>query len=232
MIRKKIFVVEDEEDIQQLVSYNLLKAGFNVVCVDSGEEALRKMGSDRPDLIILDLMLPGMNGLEVCRALKRIDDTREIPVVMLTAKGEEADIVAGLELGADDYITKPFSPKVLIARVKTILRRRAEEQADKSRVDETVIRIDELVIDPVRHEVSVNGSAIVLTLSEFNILKLLAKRSGWVYTRQQIIDDIRGYEYSVTPRSVDVHVFSLRRKLGRIGKKIESVRGIGYRFRS
>lgn len=231
MRQKTILVVEDEEDIQQLVSYNLMKGGYAVVYAESGEEALEKMGAKRPDLILLDLMLPGINGLEVCKAVRRIDTTKEIPIIMLTAKGEESDIVAGLDLGADDYITKPFSPKILLARIKAIMRRKAEEAAEASQERDTFIRYADLTIDPRRFEVKVDNELVQLTVSEFDILKMLAKRAGWVFTRQQIIDSVRGYDYNVTARAVDVHIFSLRKKLGKVGKNIEAVRGIGYRFK-
>ena len=231
--KQSVLIVEDEEDIQQLVSYNMIRAGFIVQCADSGEEALELLGSKRPDCIILDLMLPGINGLEVCRAVRSLAQAKDIPILMLTARGEEADIVAGLEMGADDYITKPFSPKVLIARTKAILRRRQKEAASEEETgQEPVIVIGDLRIDPARFEVQVRNRKIRLTVSEFDILKLLTRRAGWVFTRQQIIDAIRGHEYAVTPRAVDVHIFSLRKKLGAVGKMIESVRGIGYRFQS
>lgn len=230
MRQKTILVVEDEEDIQQLVSYNLMKGGYAVVYAESGEQALEKMGAKRPDLILLDLMLPGINGLEVCKAVRRVDATKEIPIIMLTAKGEESDIVTGLDLGADDYVTKPFSPKILLARIKAIMRRKAEEAAEASQERDPFIRFSDLTIDSGRFEVKVNNEPVPLTVSEFDILKMLAKRAGWVFTRQQIIDAVRGYDYSVTARAVDVHIFSLRKKLGKVGEKIEAVRGIGYRF--
>ena len=231
MRQKTILVVEDEEDIQQLVSFNLMKGGYDIVCAESGEEALKKMGARRPDLLLLDLMLPGINGLDVCKAARQIDTTRDMPIIMLTAKGEEADIVVGLEMGADDYITKPFSPKVLLARIKAILRRKTEEMTAASPAPDPFIRFADLTIDPGRFEVRVKDEPVQLTVSEFDILKMLVKRAGWVFSRQQIIDSIRGYDYTVTLRAVDVHIFSLRKKLGRIGEKIEAVRGIGYRFR-
>jgi two-component system phosphate regulon response regulator PhoB len=232
MYQKSILVIEDEEDIQQLVSYNLMKRGYSILNAETGEEALEKLGATRPDLILLDLMLPGINGLEVCKAIRRIDASKDIPIIMLTAKGEEEDIVIGLELGADDYITKPFSPKVLVARVNSILRRKEQAKIESGQGQERFIRVGNMTIDTGKFEVSINGMQVQLTLSEFNILVMLVKRSGWVFTRQQIIDSIRGYEYSVTPRAIDVHIFSLRKKLGSDGSRIESVRGIGYRFKS
>lgn len=231
MKKPVILCVEDEEDIQELVVYNLIKSGFDVLCADTGEEAIEKLGSSRPNLVILDLMLPGMNGLEVCKTMKRVATLKDIPIIMLTAKGEEIDIITGLELGANDYITKPFSPKVLIARVKAALRNSSENIALKNKEEDTVIIKDNLIIDPVRHEIKIDGKEISLTVTEFNILKLLVRRASWVFSRQQIIDAVRGDEYAVAPRAVDVHIFSLRNKLGSAGKKIESVRGIGYRFK-
>jgi len=230
MSKKSILVVEDEEDIQQLVSYNLVRAGFDVDCADSGEDALQRIREKQPDLVLLDLMLPGMDGAEVCRALRLDEQSREVPIIMLTAKGEEEDVMAGLDLGADDYVTKPFSPGVLISRIKAVLRRKVKEQVPAAREPGQIIQIHDLVIDPRRHEVKVGGQPVVLTLTEFGILEFLSKRPGWAFSRQQIIDAVRGYEYIITPRAVDVQIFSLRKKLGETGKKIETVRGIGYRL--
>ena len=227
MTREKILVVDDEEDILQLVKYNLGRNGYRVACVASGEETLRVVRSERPDLVILDLMLPGIDGLEVARRLKRDPVTQSIPIVMLTAKGEEADVVTGLEMGADDYVTKPFSPRVLVARVKAVIRRRAEREAD----DGASLSIHDLAIHPGRHEVLVKGKPVELTLTEFRLLHYLVRRPGWVFTRYQIVEAARGQDASVTDRSVDVHVVSLRRKLGPAGKYVETVRGVGYRFK-
>lgn len=231
MPKNTILIVEDEEDIQQLVGYNLVKAGFQVDYADSGEQALERVNGQRPDLILLDVMLPGLDGLEICRILRRDKNTNDIPIIMLTAKGEETDVVDGLDLGADDYITKPFSPKVLISRVKAVLRRKVKELSTISAVRGGVMTIHDLVIDPGRHEVTVDGKSVSLTPTEFAILELLAKKAGWVFTRQQIIDSVRGYDYLLTRRAIDVQVFGLRKKLGQTGKKIETVRGIGYRLR-
>ncbi len=231
MSKKSILIVEDEEDIQQLVSYNLVRAGFDVNCADTGEEALRLVRERLPDLVLLDLMLPGIDGTEVCRALRLEEQSRELPIIMLTAKGEDDDVVTGLDLGADDYVTKPFSPGVLISRIKAVLRRKAKEQAPPTREPGQTIQVHDLVIDPRRHEVKVSGHLVSLTLTEFGILEFLAKRPGWAFTRQQIIDAVRGYEYIITPRAVDVQIFSLRKKLGDTGGKIETVRGIGYRLK-
>ncbi len=230
MKKKTILVVEDDEDIQQLVGYNLIKAGFLVEYGDSGEQALEKIRHQSPDLMLLDLMLPGMDGTELCRIIRSDSRLSEIPIIMLTAKSEESDIISGLDHGADDYVTKPFSPKILISRVKAVLRRKAKDSALQPSDPDDIIKIDDLVIDPGRYEVKVTGESINLTPTEFAILHLLTKKAGWVFTRQQIIDAVRGYDYLVTPRTIDVQMFSLRKKLGATGKKIETVRGIGYRF--
>jgi two-component system alkaline phosphatase synthesis response regulator PhoP len=229
-VRERILVVEDEEDILELIRYNLTREGYRVSAATSGEDGLRLALRDKPDLVVLDLMLPGIDGIEVCRRLKTDAATRYIPVVMVTAKGEEADVVAGLELGADDYLTKPFSPKVLVARIRAVIRRREQESAKDAK--EPITR-GELQIHPGRREVLVDGSRVGLdlTFTEFNILYLLASRPGWVYSRTQIVDAVRGYDYHVTERSVDVHIVGLRRKLGDAGERIETVRGVGYRFR-
>lgn len=226
-MKKKILVVEDDADILELVEYNLVKEGFLVERAMSGEAALRIAGSNGGlNLIVLDLMLPEIDGLEVCRRLKRDPACESIPIVMLTAKGEEADIVAGLELGADDYITKPFSPRVLMARIRAVLRRK--EHGDLSE-DETV-SVHDLVIHPGRHEVLLGGKPLQLTFTEFRVLHLLARRPGWVYTRYQIVDAIRGEHYVVTERAVDVQIAGLRKKLGDAGSYIQTVRGVGYKF--
>ena len=227
MAHEKIMVVDDEEDIQELVRYNLERNGYEVSCVSSGEEAIDEIRSFRPDLLILDLMLPGIDGFEVCRTLKNDPKAEHIPIVMLTAKGEESDVVTGLELGAEDYIVKPFSPQVLLARARAVLRRVAREPVDEG----SVLKIKELVIHPGKREVLVKGKQIELTSTEFRILHYLARRPGWVFTRQQIIDAARGDDYPVTDRSVDVHIVGLRKKLGALGKYVETVRGVGYRFR-
>jgi two-component system phosphate regulon response regulator PhoB len=228
--KPSILVVEDDTDIQQLVSYNLIKAGFNVACADTGEEALQLLSRETFDALVLDLMLPGKDGNEVCRVVRSQEDIKGLPIIMLTAKSEEDDIVSGLECGADDYVTKPFSPRVLIARLEAALRRKpdpegvVEEQAG-------FISRNGMEIHSGRHEVRVNGEEVHLTASEFTILELMAARPGWVFSRQQIIDQVRGYDYSITPRAVDVQIFGLRKKLGPIGACIETVRGIGYRIR-
>ena len=229
-----ILVVEDEAAIQQLVSYNLIKAGFHVSCADNGEEALECLLREDIDCVLLDLMLPGMSGLEVCEAIRSKNSRHghHIPIIMLTAKGEEEDVVSGLEYGADDYITKPFSPKVLIARIKAVLRRGFEKSQAEGEEDQGIIIIDELEINKGRHEVRLGAELLHLTMTEFGILALLAGKPGWVFTRQQIIDSVRGYDFLITPRAIDVQVFGLRKKLGSSGRMIETVRGVGYRFRS
>jgi two-component system phosphate regulon response regulator PhoB len=227
MAKEKILIVEDDEDIQELVNYNLSREGYQTRVVASGEEALTITRNMRPDLILLDLMLPGLDGLEVCRRLKNDAGTGHIPVVMLTAKGEESDIVVGLELGADDYMTKPFSPKILLARLKAVLRRKAKEEKQ----DNAVLTRGELSIDPGRHEVLTGDERIDLTATEFRVLHFLARKPGWVFTRQQIVDAVKGEDYPVTERSVDVQMVGLRKKLGDYADYIETVRGIGYRFK-
>jgi two-component system phosphate regulon response regulator PhoB len=228
MPKEHILIVEDEEDILELIKYNLTKEGYKVTPATTGEEAIKLADSAPPDLILLDLMLPGADGFEVCRRLGNNPKTQQIPIVMLTAKGEEADIVTGLELGADDYITKPFSPKVLIARIRAVLRRVRMEPVDA----DTPLKIHEIVIHPGRHEVLINNKRADLTSTEFRLLYLLASRPGWVFTRYQIVDALHGEDYPVTDRSVDVQVVGLRKKLGtKAAKYIETVRGVGYRFK-
>jgi two-component system alkaline phosphatase synthesis response regulator PhoP len=226
MARTRILVVDDEPDILELVQYNLSKAPYDVVGVASGEEALAQARTTPPDLIVLDLMLPGVDGLEVCKALKRDTRTAVIPIVILTARGEEADIVAGLELGADDYLTKPFSPRVLLARIRAVLRRHHTEPV----AADAMITHHGLVLHPGRHEVLVEGQPVPLTLTEFRVLHLLARHPGWVFTRNQIIAAAQRADVSVTERAVDVHIVSLRRKLGIVGEAIETIRGVGYRL--
>lgn len=228
MPKESILIVDDEEDILELVRYNLQKEGYSVICSANGEDALSKARNKVPDLVVLDLMLPGLDGLEICKLLKADPKTSQIPIIMLTAKGEEADVITGLEVGADDYIAKPFSPKVLVARVRTALRRKASKLATE---DQAVLKLHEITIDPGRHEVSVKGKVVELTFTEFRLLQTLAKRPGNVFTRYQIVDAIRGSDYPVTDRSVDVQVVSLRKKLGSAGKYIETIRGIGYKFK-
>jgi len=227
MTKDKILVIDDEEDILELLRFNLTKEGYQVCAASTGEEALSLARAERPELVLLDLMLPGIDGLEVARRLKADPLTRDMPIVMLTAKGEESDIVTGLELGAEDYITKPFSRKVLVARLRAVLRRKEEKAADET----TFLKIHDLVIHPGRHEVLVQGKAVQLTFTEFGILNFLARRPGWVFTRSQIVDAVKGDDYFVTDRAVDVQVVGLRKKLGSASSLIETVRGVGYRFK-
>ena len=225
----QILVVDDEEDLLELVRYKLTKEGYRVQCVGTGEDALKAVRKQPPDLVVLDWMLPAVDGLEVCRRIKADPKTRDIPVIMLTAKGEESDVVAGLERGADDYIAKPFSPRVLAARVKALLRRK---DAEADAVQETTIDVHELSIHPGRHQVTLAGKPVELTYTEFALLQFLARRPGWAFTRTQIVDAVKGEDYPVTERSVDVQVAGLRKKLGTHGAYIETVRGVGYRFRA
>jgi two-component system alkaline phosphatase synthesis response regulator PhoP len=227
MATEQILVVDDEEDLLELIRYNLVKEGYQVRCVSTGELALHEVRVQLPDLILLDLLLPAVDGLSVCKVLKRDPATQHIPIVMVTAKTEEADVIAGLELGADDYITKPFSPRVLVARIRAVLRRKLVQSLD----DHSTIRVRELVIHPGRHEVLLHGEPIELTFTEFRLLQFLARRPGWAYSRNQIVDAVKGEDYPVTERSVDVQVAGLRKKLGGFGSNIETVRGVGYRFK-
>lgn len=222
-----ILVVDDEEDIRELVRYNLSKAGFNVVTAASGEEGLSLAQQIKPSLIVLDIMLPGIDGLEVCRRLKGDNALKTIPLVMISALGEEKDVVAGLELGADDYVSKPFSPGVLLARVKSVIRRVGTAPVDS----EASLAIEGLKVNPTRREVHVQNELVELTNTEFKLLHFLMRQPGVVFTRTQIVDGVHGDDYPVTDRSVDVQVVGLRKKLGDIGALIETVRGVGYRFK-
>jgi len=221
-------VVDDEEDIIELLKYNLLRENYEVDSALTGEDALKRVESKIPQLIVLDLMLPGIDGLEVTRLLKRQPKFDKIPIIMLTAKGEEADVVAGLELGADDYITKPFSPRVLLARIKAVLRRQSTSKINENTSD---INIHGIRIHPGMRKVIIEDESIDLTYTQFQILYHLVKRPGWVFTRSQIVDAVRGDDYPVTDRSVDTQIVGLRKKLGNCGKYIETVRGVGYRFK-
>jgi len=227
MTNPRILVVDDEEDLQELLRYDLTQEGFTVICASSGEEAVEKAGTETLDLILLDLMLPGLDGLQVTKLLKANPRTQNTPIVMLTARGEETDIVKGLELGAEDYITKPFSKKVLVARLKAVLRRRGEKPGD----EESALSIKDITIHPGRHEVLVRGEPVQLTFTEFRILHFLARRPGWVFTRSQIVDAVKGEDYFVTDRAIDVQIVGLRKKLGTSAENIETVRGVGYRFK-
>ena len=223
-----ILIVEDERQIGELVRLNLHREGYATHLVESGEDALKYLASHDVSLVVLDLMLPGIDGKEVCRQLKWNQQTRHIPIIMLTAKGEESDIVSGLELGADDYMVKPFSAKVLIARIRNALRR---DNVRATRLDsQSHTRIGSIDIDQDRHEVCVNGEPVNMTGSEFKILMFLASRPGFVRTREQIIEATHGSRVVMSNRTVDVHITSLRRKLGEAGDLIETIRGVGYRM--
>jgi two-component system phosphate regulon response regulator PhoB len=236
-MKKFVLIVEDEDDIRELVSYHLVKEGYQVAGVASGEEALEIADRQVPDLILLDVMLPGMDGFAVCRRLRAASKTSDVAVMMLTAKSEEADVVRGLNEGATDYVTKPFSPRVLLARVRAALRRQqavataVEEEEDEFDECDEVITIHELVIHPGRYEVRVDDVPVSLSSTEFRVLYFLAARPGWVFSRQQILDGVHGDNYAITDRAVDVQIVGLRKKLGDAGKYIETVRGVGYRFK-
>lgn len=225
-----IFVVEDEPDIAEVLSYNLEKEGFEVVVERRGDTALEAIRRQPPDLVILDLMLPGIDGLEVTRTLKRDPATEHVPIVMLTAKGEEVDRIVGLELGADDYISKPFSPREVVLRAKAVLRRLRPGDADR---DETVPtrRVGEIELDATAHRVRVGGEEVTLTATEFRLLKLMMERRGRVQTRGQLLTDVWGYADDVDSRTVDTHIRRLRRKLGAEAERIETLIGVGYRLR-
>ena len=227
MNQPHILAVDDEPDILALIEHGLVRHGFQVTGCATGEECLVLARSRLPDLVVLDLMLPGIDGLGVCVALKRTPATAAIPVVILSARGEEADIVAGLKLGADDYVTKPFSPRVLAARVRAVLRRAGDAPEEPS----PRLRTGPLELDRERREASAETAPLDLTFSEFELLALLAGRPGRVFTRNQIIDAIKGPQHAVTERSVDVLVAGLRRKLGPAARWLETVRGVGYRLR-
>jgi len=222
---RKILIIEDESDVADLLTLNLRKAGFRISTAADGASGLQKARDDRPDFIVLDLMLPKMLGLEVCRILKSDTATRHIPILMLTAKAEEIDRIVGLEFGADDYVTKPFSPREVVLRIKAILRR-AEGGAEDERLS-----AGSIVIDPARHEVSVHGKRVNLTSLEFKLLRTLMQRRGRVQARDRLLNDVWGYESVIDTRTVDTHVRRLRKKLGKAADVIESVRGFGYRLR-
>ncbi len=227
MAKHRILIVDDEADILELLQFNLEKEGYQVLTAATGESAVRTAQAKLPELVVLDLMLPGIDGMEVCRILKRDARTTNIPIIMLTARTEDIDIVAGLELGAVDYVTKPFSPKVLIARIRAVFRRDSAPEG----TDENVIAVRDLTINATRRVVTVGDERIDLTASEFDILYFLASHPGWVYSRDRIISAIKGDDYPVTERSIDVQIVGLRRKLGAAGDQIETVRGVGYRFK-
>lgn len=231
-----ILIVEDEPEIAELISFHVQREGFEAKTVHSGKIAMSVIARDPPMLVVLDLMLPDLDGLEVCRRLKWEQATRHIPVLIVSAKGEESDIVTGIELGADDYVTKPFSPKELMARLRNIVRRQYVQSAAGANATsaEEVKRISladgTIVIDIDRHDVLVEGKAVDLTLTEFGILHYLAVRPGFVRTRDQIIKSVHGDDRVLSSRTIDVHMTALRRKLGRLSPAIETIRGVGYRL--
>jgi two-component system phosphate regulon response regulator PhoB len=227
MPKAKIFVVEDDKDIIELVQYNLEREGFAVSAVSTGEEALPRLKQETPDLIVLDLMLPGIDGLETCRLIKQENKLKNTPLIMLTAKSEESDVIVGLQLGADDYITKPFSPKVLVARVKAVMRR----LSDKTPAAMDIKSFGDLTIDVPKHKIMYQGKAIELTSIEFKILEFLSRSPGRVFTRDQIMDNVWKDGKFIVDRAVDVHVRGLRKKLNKASEYVETVRGIGYRFK-
>lgn len=224
--RDTVLVIEDDPDILELIRFNLERDGYQVQTAESVESARKVLARQLPGVLLLDLMLPGESGFDFCRSLRAEPRTRALPVIMVTARDEDTDIVAGLEVGADDYITKPFTPRVLLARVRAVLRRRAVEPGD----DAERLTRGAIEIDRTGHTVQVSGRPVVLTLSEFRILEMLLRRPGAVFSRYQIVDAVHGADYPVTDRSVDVQIVGLRRKLGAQGQRIETVRGVGYRF--
>jgi two-component system phosphate regulon response regulator PhoB len=225
MAKGKILIVEDDRDIVEMVRYNLKEQGYETISASNGQKGVELAKSQHPDLIILDIMMPVMDGFEACRALKNDNTTADIPIIILSAKSQETDKVVGLELGADDYVTKPFSPRELIARIRAILRRgRAELPASR-------LKRDNIVIDSTKHKVTVSGEEISLTFTEFKILEFMARRPGIVLSRYRILDAVAGDDTIVCDRTVDAHVKSLRRKLGTAKHYIETVRGAGYRFK-
>lgn len=227
MSSEKIMVIEDEPDIVEVITYNLSREGYEVLSATNGEEGLRRVREETPDLVLLDLMLPGIDGVELCRELKSEPKTRGVPIIMVTAKGDESDVVLGLGVGADDYIKKPFSPKELVARVRAVLRRAPLRHEDSKNLR---ITLQGVVIDRGRHEVSVDGGRVEFTPTEFRLLSALASRPGWVFERSALLDQVVGPDTVVIDRSIDVHVNAIRKKLGAHRDLIRTVRGVGYKF--
>ncbi len=225
MSKERILIVEDDKHLSKLIKYNMEKAGFDCVAAPTGEIALKTLDKQPVDLIILDIMLPKMDGLQVCKQIKQDKKLAVIPIIMLTAKGEEIDRIVGFELGADDYIVKPFSVRELILRIKAILKRNK-----KTKIPQSILIVDKLAIDISRHKVTVNKKEIELTLIEFKLLVLLVQRKGRVQSRDRLLDDVWDISSEITTRTVDTHIKRLRQKLGKVGVFIETVRGVGYRF--
>lgn len=228
MAKGNILIIDDEKDLIELVRYNLEKEGFRVQGMPDGESGLAAASRELPDIVLVDLMLPGIDGLEVCRRLRSETRTAQIPIIMLTAKSAETDRIVGLELGADDYVTKPFSPRELAARIKAVLRRASAQSPQKS---SDIIRRGELTIDLGRREVNCSGKSLELTATEFRLLHVLALHPGRVYSRSELIDGALGREVVVLDRTIDVHITSLRKKMAECGDWIETIRGFGYRFK-
>jgi DNA-binding response OmpR family regulator len=218
--------VDDEPDIVEFVQYNLRKEMYETLSAGDGPKALQLARQHKPDLVLLDIMLPGLDGIEVCHALKSGRETAHIPIIMLTAKGEEADVVSGLEVGADDYVSKPFSMRLLLARMKAVMRRSARTEEPSA-----VTQAHDLVVDDDRHRITLQGEPLQLTLTEYKLVRFLAQHPGRVFTRTQILNNIQDEQVIVIDRAIDVHVAALRKKLGLAGKYIETVRGVGYRFK-
>ena len=230
MSKKRILVVDDEKDIVELLQYNLEKEGYKISTVFSGEQCLENIKTELPDLILLDLMLPEIDGLDVCKILKSNSRTSNIPIIMLTAKGEETDIVLGLELGADDYITKPFKIRELLARVKAVLRR-TKNNISPSLKEKEIIKFNDLVIDSIKHQVTLKDQLLNLTSTEFKLLKFLASHPGKVFTREQLLNQVWAEDSFIVDRAVDVHIRRLRQKLLTYSDYIITIRGVGYRFK-
>ena len=225
--RTKVLIIDDEADIVEFIEYNLRREQFDTRQASDGPAALRQAREEQPDLVLLDLMLPGIDGLEVCRQLRSSPETAHIPIIMLTAKGEEADVVSGLEVGADDYVPKPFSMRLLLARMRAVLRRHG--RSDKE--GPAVTHVGDLHIDDERHQVIMRGRELQFTLTEYKLLRFLARNAGRAFTRSQILGNIQDEHVLVVDRAIDVHVAALRRKLGEAANIIETVRGVGYRFK-
>ncbi|SET51790.1 two-component system, OmpR family, alkaline phosphatase synthesis response regulator PhoP [Natronincola peptidivorans] len=229
MNKRRILIVDDEEHILELIRYNLEKSGFEVLTSDDGEDALKLLETTVVDMVILDLMLPGIDGIEVCKQIRRTKEFDKLPIIMLTAKGEETDRILGLELGADDYVTKPFSIRELTARVKAILRRTEDTLSSEGRI----LKLKDIVLDLEKHEVTVDGEIVELTLKEFALLKILMENRGKVLSRDVLLDEVWGYDYFGETRTVDVHIRHLRKKIGddETIKYIDTIRGIGYKMK-